>query len=122
MPNHHRSHHLHPSRPLDRGELEGLPALPLTPRELEADEIEREELALPSAPPRRSLRWPRYSRWMAEAGSFIALIGILFSLVTHTMRMPVEAGFSCPPGTSPAVRAATACRLLDESETEGGDE
>ena len=121
MPNHHRSHHLHPSRPLDRGELEGLPALPLTPRELEADEIETEDPVLPSAPP-HIRAWPRYGRWLAEAGSFIALIGILFSLVTHTMRMPVEAGFSCPAGTSPAVRYATACRLLDGSVTEGGDE
>lgn len=122
MPNHHRSHHIHPSRPLDRGELEGLPALPLTPEELEADEIEQEELALPPIPPRARRVWPRYGRWLAEAGSLIALIGILFSLVSHALRVPGEAAFTCPAGTTQAVRYATACRLPDASETEDGGE
>jgi len=122
MPHHHRSPHLHPSRPLDRGELEGLPALPLTADELEADEFEPEEFAPPPDRPRRRRTLPRYARWVAEAGSLIALIGILFSLVTHTLRVPGEAAFSCPSGTSPAVRYATACRLPDAGETEDGDE
>jgi hypothetical protein len=108
MPKHHHHHsfHVHPNRPLDRGELEGLPALPFIPDEPDAADDD-----LPPAP--RARPWSRYARWMAEAGTLVALLGILFSLVTHSVRVPGEAAFTCPPGTSQAVRLATACQVRD---------
>ena len=124
MPNQHHRHptHIHLSRPLDRGELEGLPALPLTVDEVEPTEDGPDEVSAARNLRRPRQPWPRYGRWLAEAGSLIALVGLLFTLVTHTMRVPGEATILCPAGTSEAVRLATVCRPAEPGDAQDEDE
>jgi hypothetical protein len=99
--------HLRPSRPLDRGELEGLPGLapalrddmPEPPVDADAREEGRSRQRTPSRPARVAI----------EAALGLILAGALVSLLLSAARTPQAAGLKCPAGTALAVMLATAC-------------
>jgi hypothetical protein len=111
--------HLHSSRPLDRGELEGLPALPASLR----DEMSEPRIDADSLGGARRRRLPsRGVRLAIEAAVGIALAGILLSLFGSLGRPPEGSTLHCPPGTSAAVAAITGCAGQPDDEPLPGPE
>lgn len=99
--------HLRPSRPLDRGEMGGLPGLdpalrddmPEPPVDADARDDGRPRRRMPS----------RQTRIAIEAVLGLMLAATLLSLLLSTARTPQASGLKCPVGTSVAVMLATAC-------------
>ncbi|MFO1146781.1 MAG: hypothetical protein U1E62_00285 [Alsobacter sp.] len=99
--------HLRPSRPLDRGEMEGLPGLaPALHDDMAEPPVDAD--ALESALPRRRIP-SRPTRVAIEAALGLMLAGTLASLLLSAASTPQASGLKCPAGTTPAVMLATAC-------------
>jgi hypothetical protein len=109
----HRSHVLRspPNRPLDRGELAGLPSLAPLSHEFDlptagADADERETLG------HGAMRWARPLRILIEIAVGVFLLTALISLLTNVARLTRSAGLRCPFGTSQGVMATTGCQIV----------
>jgi hypothetical protein len=116
---HPHSHltHLHVSRPMDRGAMEGLPALS---SELQ-DRMAEPRVDADTAVVVRRRRLPsRTTRISFEAAVGIALAGMLYFLLSGIGRAPTGSEQRCPAGTKHAVALATSCSLEEEDDLPAG--
>ena len=97
----------HLNRPIDRGELEGLPAIP-PPKD--------EEWPVIAARKHPGKPAPAWVRWTLEGLVGLSLLASLAALLQNQFFSQHDLGLLCPPGISQAVQVATKChaRMADD--------